>query len=659
MSGDLVERRVVEYTRFGDERVVTETAAGKTRTTTTQYDDAARITGESIVADEGVAIGAVTKSYDPATGKLAVTTRGTSTVTREFDQLGRMVTYTDADGGTTSTEYDRFGRSVKISNPTGHRTIAYDRLVEPRGLPTAMTDSIAGTFGARYSPDGQLTELTYPGGLTRTDRLNANQKPIERTYTRDSDAEVIYQESVTTNSTGQWVNHTYTGGSKIYGYDRSGRLTSVRHTSPITEGCVTRTYAYDARSNRTGSARFDPDVDGLCDTTAADEVVSHTHDTADRLTDAGYVYDAFGRTTAMPGGLVNTYHVNDIVARQDLGDTRQTWTLDPADRFRAFTTETLVEDEWIGTTSRLNHYGDESDEVHWTVEDVSTGAVTRNVTGFEDGLLATTSATGDVRLQLTNLHGDVAVVIDTDLAEPEAFDYHEFGTPMAAQSDQRYGWLGGKQRSGESLGGVILMGVRLYSPLLGRFLQVDPEPGGNATDYDYCVGDPINCFDLDGRWSWKKAGNWWKKYGGRVSAGLTIAGMVTCVVATGGACAVVGAIGAGVSIAGRYAHHRAGHSSRKQLVWGSVGDIVGARLPGVRAAKKIKVPKTVRKTRYVRKVGIVRVKWKHPTKTKYRKTGKYYSLRETSYRSGRKTAGRLGLQGGVAIANTWRGHYSW
>jgi RHS repeat-associated protein len=38
----------------------------------------------------------------------------------------------------------------------------------------------------------------------------------------------------------------------------------------------------------------------------------------------------------------------------------------------------------------------------------------------------------------------------------------------------------------------------LYDPALGRFLQVDPIEGGSANDYDYCSGDSINCYDLDG-----------------------------------------------------------------------------------------------------------------------------------------------------------------
>ena len=64
----------------------------------------------------------------------------------------------------------------------------------------------------------------------------------------------------------------------------------------------------------------------------------------------------------------------------------------------------------------------------------------------------------------------------------------------------RYGWLGGAQRSAEALGGVILMGVRLYHTDTGRFLQPDPVDGGSATTYDYCNADPVNCTDLAGTW---------------------------------------------------------------------------------------------------------------------------------------------------------------
>ena len=53
------------------------------------------------------------------------------------------------------------------------------------------------------------------------------------------------------------------------------------------------------------------------------------------------------------------------------------------------------------------------------------------------------------------------------------------------------------------------MGVRLYSPVLGRFLQSDPIPGGSSNPYDYAGQDPINTFDLDGKcWRHCHWGRW-------------------------------------------------------------------------------------------------------------------------------------------------------
>ncbi|XVV05986.1 RHS repeat-associated core domain-containing protein [Actinosynnema sp. CA-248983] len=68
---------------------------------------------------------------------------------------------------------------------------------------------------------------------------------------------------------------------------------------------------------------------------------------------------------------------------------------------------------------------------------------------------------------------------------------------MPGQMD--HGWLGQHQRPYEHAGvlAIVQMGARPYSPLLGRFLSVDPIEGGSANDY--ADADPINQTDLDGR----------------------------------------------------------------------------------------------------------------------------------------------------------------
>jgi hypothetical protein len=45
------------------------------------------------------------------------------------------------------------------------------------------------------------------------------------------------------------------------------------------------------------------------------------------------------------------------------------------------------------------------------------------------------------------------------------------------------------------------MGVRIYLPTTGRFLQTDPVAGGSANAYDYANQDPIDQFDLTGQYS--------------------------------------------------------------------------------------------------------------------------------------------------------------
>ncbi|MGA5699510.1 RHS repeat-associated core domain-containing protein [Peterkaempfera bronchialis] len=72
-------------------------------------------------------------------------------------------------------------------------------------------------------------------------------------------------------------------------------------------------------------------------------------------------------------------------------------------------------------------------------------------------------------------------------------------TPRADQDTTRYAWLGGKHRSSETVTGLTLMGVRLYNPTTGRFLSIDPVPGGSLNAYAYAGQDPVNKYDLDGK----------------------------------------------------------------------------------------------------------------------------------------------------------------
>lgn len=491
-----------QYDLWGDASIATDTANGVTRTTTTDHDSAGRPTTVTVTGGLGAAVPAVTTAYDPVTGAVLTQTSTTGgTITKTYDQLGRQMSYTDADGATTTTRYDALDRPTTVTDSVpSTTTYTYDTALDPRGLTTKVTDSVAGSFTATYDADGDLAAQGLPGGYTMTEAQDPSGTATNRVYTRNSDGTVLVSDSITSTVHGQRATHTGTPGvtaSQNYTYDHAGRLTQVQDTATDAV-CTTRTYTFDKNTNRKtlGTAVAAPDAD--CTTTGG-TTATNTYDTADRLVNTGYTYDAFGRTTAKPGTTL-AYYTNDRIQQQTAGTQRQTWTLDSALRFRASTTETNNGGTWTQTAAKTNHYGTDADNPRWITEDTA-GNLTRNIDGPDGNLAATTTKTGDTILQLANLHGDITLQLPTDTAiAPTVLDADEYGNPRTGQQATRYGWLGAKQRSGETVTGLTLMGVRLYDPAMGRFLSVDPVFGGSANAYDYGNADPVNNYDLDGRW---------------------------------------------------------------------------------------------------------------------------------------------------------------
>ncbi|MDW4907555.1 DNRLRE domain-containing protein [Streptomyces sp. ADMS] len=502
-----------EYGYYGQVTKTTDTANGASRTTTSSYDEAGRPQTVTTTGGIGEAVPATTTEYDPATGQVTRTNSTSGEITKAYDKLGRLTSYTDAEGGTTTYEYDLLDRPAKVvDNVPSTTTYTYNHSAEPRGLAVAVTDSVAGTLSATYDANGSLSTQKLPGGYTLTQSENPDGAVTNRTYTRDSDGTLVYSDTASESVHGQVVAHA--GWSEqSYTYDNAGRLTSVADT--VGTVCTRRDYSFDQRSNRTSLSTAIGTPGAACSTSGA-TTANHSYDSADRLVDSGYAYDEFGRTTTEPGSTIG-YYTNDLVHRQTTASTRQTWLTDPAQRFSSWTVETGGGSTWTQTASKVNHYGGDGDNPRWIVEDTTTGALSRNVSSLTGDLAATTSATGNVTLQFTTIHGDVALLLplDTSVA-PTALDTDEYGNPRTGQQAERYGWLGAKQRSAETAAGdAVLMGVRMYTPSTGRFLQTDPVYGGSATAYDYANQDPANQFDLSGQASWvrKCSTNWgWTGY---------------------------------------------------------------------------------------------------------------------------------------------------
>ncbi|MGW2961749.1 DNRLRE domain-containing protein [Streptomyces sp. NPDC001220] len=484
---------VYTYDRWGQVAGKAETANGVTRTTTTTVDAAGRTTRKAVTGGTGTGTPAATTTYDQDTGQLASQSSNGQTIAYRYDDLGRQIVYDDGAGNTTTTSYDILDRPVgRTDSAPSTVTYAYDTAGDLKTL----TDSVAGTFSGTYDADGSLTAETLPGSYALTVDTDPAGQVTDRSYTT-SDGTTVASDTAGYTVDGRRAGHTQTDGTTVqsaYTYSSAGRLTQAVDTT--TTGCTTRAYTFDGSGNRTALATTSDD----CDSSTSDATTttaSYGYDTADRLVNSGYAYDAFGRTTA-DGSTALAYYTNDLVRTETLGTSRNVWDLDAAGRLSVQTAQTQGTDgTWSTGTITTSHYGDTSDNPVWNV---TGGTVARYVHDLAGSLAATTTASGGVVLQLSDLHGDITVQqpLDTSAAVTVRH-YDEYGNVLADSTDGTGNdWLGAYQRSGNTLSGYTLMGVRLYDPTTGRFLSRDAVYGGNSDAYDYCSGNPVTCLDLTG-----------------------------------------------------------------------------------------------------------------------------------------------------------------
>ena len=532
----LVPTKTYAYDLYGALKSMVESANSATRTTTTTYDSGQRVTNESVViSGPNVTVGSTSTStsYSPSTGLATSITRGSQSIAQTYDTFGRVVTQTDASGNVATTSYDSYGRLLTENDGISTTTYSYNGVdtngvAQVPGRVTGKTVASAllngstvadASFGASYNADGLVASQSFPNGVKQQFTYNPAGQADALDYVDSTQSLTLASFSRSFYASGQVAVDNGLTKSAAYVYDQAGRLVQSQQT--VDGSCTVHQYTFDKDSNRTNLQTL-ANMDGSCplDTASADANVNvpRAFDSADRIAIsaavAGYTYDNFGNTTSVPSndsanhsaGVTLTYQPDNQVQSITQTGFTKTFTQDPLGR-----TTLTVESSSGGVSTALNFYGDSSDSPAWSVTvgnkwshpitDLQGSlAVIANGTASSGGATSTKTLTSSA-VQIVDLHGDVVATMDTTtgantFASTTAYD--EYGAVLSSQTSPRpsLGWLGAQQRYITNTG-LFLMGVRLYNPATGRFLQVDPVPGGSPSAYAYPT-DPILMFDLTG-----------------------------------------------------------------------------------------------------------------------------------------------------------------
>lgn len=250
--------------------------------TTYSYDSAGELVSTTTPATAAAPSGATTTTtYDPAGNTLTRTDPDLVTTTWTYTPLNltATVSYSGSSAHSVSYSYDADGAKTGMTDATGSSSYTYD----PFGELASATNGNRQTTSYGYSPDGQVTTITYP-------------LPAAATWATSDIVSYGYDHADELTSVTDFNGNSISIGNTADGLPSSQALGSTGDTIATT---YDNTDAPSSITLKNASATLQSFT--YSDAPSGD-ILSETDTPSSSQTPASYTYDAQGRITSMTPG---------------------------------------------------------------------------------------------------------------------------------------------------------------------------------------------------------------------------------------------------------------------------------------------------------------------------------------------------------------------